>query len=166
MSYNAPHTPLQPANEHLERVSHIQDEKRKLYAGLVVGLDDGVGQIMNKLRDCGLEENTIVFFMSDNGGKEKWGADNGILRGDKGSSFEGGFRVPFLMQWKGVTKPSIYDQPVNSLDVLATIADLTDAPLNPDKPLDGVNLIPYVTEAKQEPPHKAIFLLLFRRIHV
>jgi arylsulfatase A-like enzyme len=158
MSYNAPHTPIKPAKEHLERVSHIQDEKRKLYAGLVVGLDDGVGQIMKKLRECGLEENTIVFFMSDNGGQEKWGSDNGILRGHKGTSFEGGFRVPFLMQWKGVTKPSVYDQPVNSLDVLATIADLTDAPLNPDKPLDGVNLIPYVTGEKQGPPHKAIFL--------
>jgi arylsulfatase A-like enzyme len=158
MSYNAPHTPLQPAAEHLERVSHIQDENRRLYAGLVVGLDDGVGQIMNKLRESGLEENTLVFFMSDNGGKLKWGADNGVLRKDKGSSYEGGWRVPFLMQWKGVTKPSVYDQPVNSLDVLATIADLSGAPLDPEKPLDGVNLIPYVTGAKQGPPHKAIFL--------
>jgi len=96
--------------------------------------------------------------MSDNGGKLKWGADNGVLRGDKGSSYEGGWRVPFLMQWKGVTKPLVYDQPVNSLDVLATIADLSGAPLNPEKPLDGVNLIPYVTGAKQGPPHKAIFL--------
>ncbi|WP_289055425.1 sulfatase-like hydrolase/transferase [Carboxylicivirga marina] len=158
MSYNAPHTPLQPANEHLERVSHIQNEKRRQYAGLVVGLDDGVGQIMEKLRECDLEKNTIVFFMSDNGGKIKWGANNGVLRGDKGSSFEGGFRVPFLMKWKGVTKPSVYDQPVNSLDVLATIADLTDAPLNSEKPLDGVNLIPYVTGTKQGAPHKAIYL--------
>lgn len=158
MSYNAPHTPLQPADEHLERVAHIQDETRQLYAGLVVGLDDGVGQIMNKLRESGLEDNTLVFFMSDNGGKLKWGADNGVLRKDKGSSFEGGWRVPFLMQWKGVTQPSVYDQPVNSLDVLATIADLSGAVLDPEKPLDGVNLIPYVTGAKQGSPHRAIFL--------
>ncbi|MDD7986427.1 sulfatase-like hydrolase/transferase [Lentisphaera marina] len=158
MSYNAPHTPLQPAKKDLERVSHIQDKQRQLYAGLVVGLDDGVGQIMKKLRDCQLEENTLVFFMSDNGGKEKWGADNGILRKDKGSSYEGGWRVPFLLKWKGVTSPSIYDQPVNSLDVLATIADLSGAALDPEKPLDGVNLIPYVTGAKQGSPHKAIFL--------
>jgi len=158
MSYNAPHTPLQPADEHLERVAHIQDETRQLYAGLVVGLDDGVGQIMNKLRESGLEDNTLVFFMSDNGGKLKWGADNGVLRKDKGSSFEGGWRVPFLMQWKGVTQPSVYDQPVNSLDVLATIADLSGAVLDPEKPLDGVNLIPYVTGAKQGSPHREIFL--------
>lgn len=158
MSYNAPHTPLQPADEHLERVAHIQDETRQLYAGLVVGLDDGVGQIMNKLRESGLEENTLVFFMSDNGGKLKWGADNGVLRKDKGSAYEGGWRVPFLMQWKGVTQPSVYDQPVNSLDVLATIADLSGAVLDPEKPLDGVNLIPYVTGAKQGSPHRAIFL--------
>lgn len=158
MSYNAPHTPLQPADEHLERVAHIQDEPRQLYAGLVVGLDDGVGQIMNKLRESGLEDNTLVFFMSDNGGKLKWGADNGVLRKDKGSSFEGGWRVPFLMQWKGVTQPSVYDQPVNSLDVLATIADLSGAVLDPEKPLDGVNLIPYVTGAKQGSPHREIFL--------
>ena len=158
MSYNAPHTPLQPTDEHLERVAHIQDETRQLYAGLVVGLDDGVGQIMNKLRESGLEDNTLVFFMSDNGGKLKWGADNGVLRKDKGSSFEGGWRVPFLMQWKGVTQPSVYDQPVNSLDVLATIADLSGAVLNPEKPLDGVNLIPYVAGAKQGSPHRAIFL--------
>lgn len=158
MSYNAPHTPLQPAEEHLERVAHIQDETRRLYAGLVVGLDDGVGQIMNKLRESGLEENTLVFFMSDNGGKLKWGADNGVLRKDKGSSYEGGWRVPFLMQWKGVISPSLYDQPVNSLDVLATIADLSGAPLDPKKPLDGVNLIPYVTDEKQGAPHRAVFL--------
>ena len=93
MSYNAPHTPLQPAKKDLERVSHIQDKQRQLYAGLVVGLDDGVGQIMKKLHDCQLEENTLIFFMSDNGGKEKWGADNGVLRKDKGSSYEG--YVPF-----------------------------------------------------------------------
>jgi arylsulfatase A-like enzyme len=158
MSYNAPHTPLQPAKEHLERVAHIQDETRRLYAGLVVGLDDGVGQIMNKLHESGLEENTLVFFMSDNGGKLKWGANNGVLRKDKGSSYEGGWRVPFLLQWKGVTQPSVYDQPVNSLDVLATIADLSGAALNPEKPLDGVNLIPYVTGAKQGAPHRAVFL--------
>ena len=158
MSFNAPHTPLQPAEKHLKRVSNIQDEKRKQYAGLVVGLDDGVGQIMKKLRESGIEQNTIVFLMSDNGGKMKWGANNGVLRGDKGTSFEGGFRVPFLMQWKGVTEPSIYDQPVNSLDVLATIADVTDAPLNPEKPLDGTNLIPFVTGTKQGAPHKAIYL--------
>jgi arylsulfatase A-like enzyme len=113
---------------------------------------------MNKLRESGLEENTLVFFMSDNGGKLKWGADNGVLRKGKGSALEGGWRVPFLMQWKGVTQPSVYDQPVNSLDVLATIADLSGAPLNPEKPLDGVNLIPYVTGAKQGSPHRAIFL--------
>jgi arylsulfatase A-like enzyme len=158
MSYNAPHTPLQPAKEHLERVAHIEDETRRLYAGLVVGLDDGVGQIMNKLRECMLEENTLVFFMSDNGGNLKWGADNGVLRKGKGSAAEGGWHVPFLMQWKGVTSPTVYDQPVNSLDVLATIADLSGAPLNPEKPLDGVNLIPYVTGEKQGAPHKAIFL--------
>lgn len=157
MSYNAPHTPLQPANEHLERVSHIQNETRRLYAGLVVGLDDGVGQIMQKLRECGLEENTIVFFMSDNGGKNKWGADNGILRGDKGSNYEGGWRVPFLMKWEGHVMASDYHQPVIALDVLATIADLSGAVINPDKPLDGVNLIPYVSGDKQGAPHKAIY---------
>lgn len=158
MSYNAPHTPLQPAKEHLERVSHIENKNRRLYAGLVVGLDDGVGRIMEKLRESGLEENTIVFFMSDNGGQLKWGADNGVLRKGKGSSYEGGFRVPFLMKWKGVTTPSIYDQPVNALDVLATIADLSGAALDPEKPLDGVNLVPYVTGQKKGPPHRAIFL--------
>jgi arylsulfatase A-like enzyme len=157
MSYNAPHTPIQPAAKHLARVAHIEDPKRKAYAGLVVGLDDGVGQIMKQLRDSGLEENTLVFFMSDNGGKEKFGSDNGILRGEKGDAHEGGWRVPFLMQWKGVAKPSVYEHPVSSLDVLATIADVSGANLDPERPLDGVNLIPFVTGAEEDAPHAAIF---------
>lgn len=162
MSYNAPHTPLQASQKYLDRFKGIKDKKRRTYAAMVSAVDDGVGMILEKLRKEKIEDNTIIFFMSDNGGPEsKNSSDNGLLRGSKSSTYEGGFRIPFAMQWKGHVTPSVYHYPVSSLDVLATIADLTSASIDPNKPLDGVNLIPYVTGKKLGVPHKAIYLRKF-----
>jgi len=159
LAYNAPHTPLQASEKYLKRFTHIKDKNRRIYAAMVSAVDDGVGKLMTTVRNRGLEEQTLVFFLSDNGGPLKGKipfTDNGPLQKGKGSLHEGGIRVPFAMQWKG-TVPSgkVYKKPVISLDIMATIAELAKASIN--KPLDGVNLIPYLTGENEGYPHEQLF---------
>ncbi|VGO16442.1 Arylsulfatase [Pontiella desulfatans] len=162
LSYNAPHLPLQASDEYLDRFPTLEG-KRKVYAAMVSAVDDGVGQVFQKLEELNLMEDTIIFFLSDNGGPEpKNASDNGPLRGSKGDSWEGGFRVPYAVQWKGVLPEGVdYDHPVSSLDILATITELSGASEDPARPLDGVNLIPYLTGKKSGAPHQAIYLRKF-----
>ncbi len=165
LAYNAPHAPLQASEKYLARFAHIKDEKRRTYAAMVSAVDDGVGRLLARLRELQLEDDTLVVFLSDNGGPTQDNAsDNRPLRGHKGSPWEGGIRVPFAAQWPGrIPKGLVYDQPVISLDVFATIAALAQAPLDPARPLDGVNLMPYLTGEKTGAPHEAIYLRMFDR---
>lgn len=159
LSYNAPHGPLQATEKYLSRFDNIQDSKRKTYAAMVSAVDDGVGMLLNKLNELNLMENTLIFFLSDNGGPEEHnGSDNGVLRAGKGSVYEGGFRVPFALQWKGTLEPGTYHKPVSSMDIFGTISALSGSPVKPDKPLDGKNLLPFLTGEKQDGPHEAIYL--------
>ena len=163
LSYNAPHQPLQATEKYLNRFDHIKDPNRKVYAAMVSAVDDGVGQIMAKLRELKIEDNTIVFFLSDNGGPTtKNHSDNGLLKGKKSDVWEGGYRVPFAMQYTGAFKGGqVYDHPVSSLDIFATIADISHSPIHNDKPLDGVNLVPYVTGKNTGVPHEQLYLRKF-----
>ncbi|NDV61495.1 sulfatase-like hydrolase/transferase [Puniceicoccales bacterium CK1056] len=163
LSYNAPHLPLQATEKYLARFSDIKDEKRRTYAAMVSAVDDGVGRVLTTLRENGLEENTLVFFLSDNGGPiSKNASRNTPLKGAKGDAWEGGFRVPFAMQWLGkVPSGKTYDKPVSSLDIFATITGLSQAPVSPERPLDGVNLVPFLTGDNTCTPHKAIYLRKF-----
>ena len=162
LAYNAPHGPLQATQEYLDRFPNITDKRRKTYAAMVSAVDDGVGRLLDQLEKLDLDKNTLVYFLSDNGGPEKDNSsDNGVLREGKSSIYEGGYRVPFAMQWKGTVKPSVYDNPVSSLDIFATIAALSKAPVKKDKPLDGVNLIPYITGKNKGMPHETIYLRKF-----
>jgi arylsulfatase A-like enzyme len=162
LSYNAPHTPLQATEKYLSRFSNIQDKKRQTYAAMVSAVDDGVGQVLNKLRELDIEDNTMIIFLSDNGGPEtKNASDNGLLREGKGSVYEGGFRVPFAMQYKAGVTPGVYEHPVSSLDIFATIAALSGMPERTEKPLDGVNLIPYISGQNSGLPHETIYLRKF-----
>ncbi len=159
LSYNAPHAPLQASKKYLDRFPDIENKRRKTYAAMVSAVDDGVGQVLSKLKELNLEENTIVVFLSDNGGPEKKNAsNNGILREGKGSIYEGGFRVPFALQWKGKINTGIYDYPVSSLDILGTISELANVTIAKDKPLDGTNLIPYLNGIQKGAPHQNIFI--------
>lgn len=157
LSYNAPHGPLQATEKYLNRFPDISNEKRKTYAAMVSAVDDGVGNILDLLEELEIEENTIVFFLSDNGGPTPDNAsDNKPLRGKKGDFFEGGVRVPFAIQWKGVIPEGVtYEHPIISLDIFGTIAGLIGAPTKND--LDGVNLIPYLKGENQNAPHEALF---------
>jgi len=163
LSYNAPHTPLQATEEYLARFPDIADQKRRTYAAMVSAVDDGVGRVLAALREAGVEDDTLVFFLSDNGGPEtKNASDNGPLRDGKGSVYEGGHRVPFVVQWKaGLPGGTRYDEPVLSLDIFGTIAALSGAQTDPARPLDGVDLVPYLTGADPGRPHEAIYMRKF-----
>jgi arylsulfatase A-like enzyme len=158
LAYNAPHTPMHATEKYLSRFPDIQDKKRKTYAAMVSAVDDGVGNVLRTLKDNGIEENTLIVFLSDNGGAHNNASQNTPLRGTKGSVYEGGLRVPFAMQWKGVIPANTrYEESVSSLDIMASIVDILDIKTNPKKPLDGVNIIPYLTGKKKGAPHEYLF---------
>ena len=158
LAYNAPHTPLQATEKYLSRFPNIKDKRRKTYAAMVSAVDDGVGRVLDALKEKGLDENTIVVFLSDNGGAHNNASDNGPLRGLKGDLFEGGIRVPFAMRWKGVIpEGQTYKKPISSLDIMATIVGQTNVKINKEHPLDGVNLIPYLTGNDNGAPHDMLF---------
>jgi arylsulfatase A-like enzyme len=159
LAYNAPHSPLQATEKYLSRFAHIQDKKRRTYAAMVSAVDDGVGNLLDRLEMLGLDDNTIVFFLSDNGGPEKTnGSDNGPLRGQKGDLWEGGIRVPFAVQWRGKMPAGVvYERPVISLDIFATAVAQAQAEISPERPLDGVDLIPFLQPGNEEAPHTQLY---------
>ena len=159
LAYNAPHTPLQATSKYLERFNDIQNPKRKTYAAMVSAMDDGIGTVLQKLKEKGLEENTMVIFLSDNGGPTNDnGSNNRPLRGQKSNFWDGGIKVPFAIQWPAKIKAgTIYEKPIISFDILATVAGEINAQINPKKPLDGVNLIPFISGKNNKAPHDYLF---------
>jgi arylsulfatase A-like enzyme len=158
LAYNAVHTPMQAPQRYQDSFGHIEDATRRTYAGMLAAMDDGVGEVLAKLRESGLEENTLLFFVNDNGGSGKNGSNDYPLRGKKGSMWEGGIRVPFMVQWpsrlqRGVT----YDNPVIALDILPTAAAAGGAEPPGDRVIDGVNLLPYLTGRSEAAPHETLF---------
>lgn len=164
-AFNAPHTPLQATPELLARVKHIGDEKRRTYAAMVIGLDDAVGRILHQLHDDGLDEKTLVFFLSDNGGPPEDNASSNVpLRGRKGQMWEGGIRVPFLARWKNVLPAGrIYERPVSSMDILPTALAAAGGSGLAVGPLDGVDLLPYLKGEKTGDPHEMLFWRIAER---
>ncbi|MCC6694756.1 MAG: sulfatase-like hydrolase/transferase [Candidatus Hydrogenedentes bacterium] len=158
LTFNAVHNPLEPQPRYLDRFSGIADEKRRKYAALLTGLDDAVGQVLGKVREAGLESDTLIFFISDNGGPTANGSSNADLRAIKGTVYEGGVRVPYFVQWKGHLPEGItYDKPVISLDILPTAAAAGAAALPGDREIDGVNLLPYITGRNAAHPHEYLY---------
>lgn len=160
--FTAPHMPIQFRERYIERVAPIKNEKRRKYAALCVALDDAVGQILETLKENGLWKNTLLFFISDNGASKSDGGSNAPFRGFKGSLWEGGIRVPYLVQWPAVLPAGQdYDFPVSTLDVAATATALAHPKGGIDPVLDGVNLIPYLTGKQSGPPHDYLFYKQF-----
>lgn len=157
LAYNAPHTPLQATDRYLDRFAHIKDTKRKTYAAMVSAVDDGVNNILSTLEQLRLEENTIVFFLSDNGGPSRDNASSNLpLRGNKSDYYDGGIRVPFAVQWKGEIPAGLkYNHPVISLDIFATASAL--AGVRPKNLIDGTDLLPYLKGTKNGSPHEYLF---------
>lgn len=159
LAYNAPHSPMQAPAQYLRRFSHIGEEHRRVFAAMVSAMDDSVGAIMARLRAEGLEERTLVFFLSDNGGPTaELTSSNLPLRGGKGQLYEGGIRVPFIVQWKGrLPAGKVYEPPVSAVDIFPTALAAARRPLSGDRVYDGVNLVPYLTDERKEAPHPTLF---------
>jgi len=159
LAFNAVHAPLESTEKYLSRFSNIDERKRRTYAAMQSAMDDAIGAVLAKVREIGQEENTVIFFISDNGGPTaQTTSANGPLRGFKAQTWEGGIRVPWAMQWKGhVPAGQVDDRPVIQLDILPTAMAAAGVTAQPEWKLDGVNLLPYVTGEKKEPPHEALY---------
>lgn len=155
LAFNAVHTPLAATDKYLQRFKEIKDPKRQKYAAMMSAMDDAVGAVLSKLHDTGIEQNTLVFFISDNGGPVGVnGSDNTPLRGKKAQTWEGGIRVPWMMQWKGrLPAGKVLDMPVIQIDMLPTALAAAGQEANPEWKLDGVNLLPYLEGQKSGEAH-------------
>ena len=157
LSYNAPHSPLQATPEYLDLVADIENKRRRTYAAMVKAVDAGVGRVLDTLADRGVADETLVVFLSDNGGPEAVNrSDNGPLRGGKGNTFEGGIRVPFALRWPAAIDGGREFVPaVSALDLTATILAAAGAGPAKDRPLDGVDLVPFLNADR--PPERLLF---------
>lgn len=163
LSFNAVHTPMHATDARLKKFSHIQDSKRRAYAAMLSAMDDGVGGTLARLRENGLEQNTLVFFLSDNGGPTMRGvsvngSQNAPLRGSKRTTLEGGIRVPFFVRWTGkLPAGAIYDEPVIQLDILPTALAAAGISLEERPAIDGVNLLAQLSGQTDRSPHEALY---------
>jgi arylsulfatase B len=157
LAYNAVHSPMQAPEAYLAKFAHLPDLHRRLFAAMLAHLDDNVGRVLAHLRATGLAENTLVVFLSDNGGPTKeLTSRNDPLRGGKGELWEGGIRVPFIVSWPGRITPRTDATPVISLDATATALALAGISA-PPTPLDGVNLWPLLSGKSTAAPHSALY---------
>jgi arylsulfatase A-like enzyme len=159
--YNAVHSPMMApkSGAYSEQYKDIKDDHRRVFAAMLAALDGGVGEILDELRRENLEQNTLLIFLSDNGGPTRELTSSNLpLRGGKGQLLEGGIRIPFMMQWPGrVPAGRVDDRPVISLDILPTALAAASVMPPADAKLDGVNLLPFLSDTPGRPPHDALF---------
>jgi arylsulfatase A-like enzyme len=160
LAYNAPHTPLQATKADYDALASIEQPAARVYGAMMRSLDRGVGEVLDALAENGLEENTLVFFSSDNGGAHYVGIPdlNAPYRGWKMTFFEGGLHSPFFLKWPArLPAGTKVETPVAHIDVFPTAAAAAGAPLPPDRVIDGVDLVPYASGAGQGEAHEALF---------
>jgi arylsulfatase A-like enzyme len=153
LAYNAPHTPFQATRADYDALGAIRDPRLRVYGAMIRALDRGVGKVMAALKAAGVDENTIVIFTNDNGGAWYAGLKdiNKPYRGWKGTFFEGGIRTPFFVKWPARIAPGQrLSMPVQLIDVLPTLAAAAGAPLPRGRVIDGMNLLPFMTEHAPE----------------
>jgi arylsulfatase A-like enzyme len=154
--YNAIHSPMQATEKYMARFAHIADPHRRVFAAMLSAMDDSVGAILEALRKYNLEEQTLIFFLSDNGGPTaELTSSNKPMRGGKGQLWDGGIRIPFMVSWKNhLPAGRVYEQPVISLDISATALAAAGITASPS---DGVDLVPFLTGRRTDPPHAELF---------
>ena len=170
LSPNAIHLPLRARKERLiSRLAYYRhpgyaryaypstlNSNKRTFLRMLMQLDEAIGHVLDAIDVLSLSENTLVWFFSDNGGHLL--SDNGILRGYKGSVFEGGIRVPFMVRWPGTIPAAVHDWPVTTLDVLPT--SLAASGIHPEKqppPLSGMNILPYLKKESSRPPVRDLY---------
>jgi arylsulfatase A-like enzyme len=159
LAFNAVHTPLHATEHYLRRFTGIKNEKHRLLAAMTSAMDDAIGRVLNQLRGQGLERDTLVFFLSDNGCPVMTGAGtNGPLNGEKCTYYDGGIRVPFLAMWPGrIPGGQVFRHPVVSRDILPTALAAAGVAADSKTPLDGVDLLPFLNGQKPGAPHDMLF---------
>jgi arylsulfatase A-like enzyme len=154
VAHAAVHAPLEPDPRVAPRVAAIADERRRDYANSVVGLDDAVGVLLDALHAKGLDEQTLVVFVSDNGSVRV--PSNAPWRGGKTQLFDGGVRVPFMLRWTGRLPASVVEpRRVSTLDLAATALAAAGVARTPEMQLDGVDLLPFLANSAE--PHATLF---------
>jgi len=159
LPFNAQHAPLQATEKYLARFSNIADPKRKLFAAMMSAKDDAVGKVLAKLKEIRQEQNTIVWYLTDNGGPTaQTTSKNDPLRGFKATTWEGGVRIPFMVKWPGkIPEGKVEKRPIIQLDILPTCVAAAGGQVADDWKLDGVNLLPYLTGQNSERPHATLY---------
>jgi len=171
LAFNAVHTPMQATDERLAKFPQEANNSRRTYDGMMLAMDEAIGRVRQKLAELGLEQNTLVCFISDNGGPTMPGTTinasrNDPLRGSKRTTLEGGIRVPFVVSWPGRLKPGVFAQPAIQLDLTATAMATAGVQASPDGGLDGVNLLPFLTGEKTGSPHDALYWRLGQQMAI
>ena len=169
LAFTAPHTPYQAPQEYIDKYMQIGDVNRRTYAAMITAMDDQIGKVVDALEKRGLRQNTLIIFHSDNGGnysahlagetevKGPLPASNAPYRGGKGDLYEGGTRVPSLINWPGKIKPGVVDQMIHVVDYYPTLAKLAGASLSKSKPLDGLDMWPTISDGKPSPRNEVVY---------
>ena len=159
LAFNAVHTPMDALPKQEKLFKKIKDQTRRKLAAMTLEMDNQVGNIVRTLRELKLEDNTLIFFINDNGGPTPYnGSINAPLSGTKGTFLDGGIRVPFLMQWPArLPKNRKFSGMVSSLDILPTLISAAGGKLPDDRKYDGVNLLPYILNNNKKSPHDILF---------
>lgn len=156
LPYSAVHGPFQAPKEIFDKYKHEKNHERRLVMAMLDAMDQSIGQVLDCLKKNDLFDNTIIIFLSDNGGHQA--SLNGELRGKKGTYWEGGLRVPYCMSWKGEIDPGlVYKKPVSSLDLMPTLIAAAGGEVEESWGLDGVDLMPYLTGKKKGRPHEVLY---------
>lgn len=158
IAFNAVHTPMEAAEDDLKHFPQLTG-KRKTVAAMTLALDRASGKILDKLKELGIEDNTLVVFTNDNGGPtDKNASDNAPLSGTKSNHLEGGNRVPFVLKWPGKVKENTrYDYSVSTLDLLPTFYAAAGGDANTLTDIDGVDLLPYTEGKNTNRPHDFLY---------
>ncbi|MEN0019658.1 MAG: sulfatase-like hydrolase/transferase [Planctomycetota bacterium] len=159
-SFTAPHTPMHAKADDLAKFSDVAPERRRIYAAMMLSLDEAVGDILDAVDASGEADDTIVMFFNDNGGATNNGSDNGRYRGMKGSKWEGGVRVPAAIRWPSAfVAGADYHNIVSAMDFAATAIAAAGGPLEDAMPLDGLDLTPALSSdaALDEPIRDTLF---------
>ena len=163
--FSAPHDPFQAPKEYIDQYAHLDDtpndgqpSEKQIYSAMITCMDDGIGRIMKAVEDAGVAQNTLYWFMSDNGGIGKIHGNNAPLRAAKLTVYEGGVRVPSAVWWPGVIEGGrTVDATIVSVDVMPTLVHFAGGNAEGERPLDGVEVAEALTGKAGTTPDREVY---------